>query len=54
MEKIVYQDLYQFHFLSDVVFSPGHGGSTSVGELGLTVKSTGRMLPCGSTGRWTP
>ena len=22
MEKIVYQDLYQFHFLSDVVFSP--------------------------------
>ena len=41
-------------YAADVVFSPGHGGSTSVGELGLTVKSTGRMLPCGSTGRWTP
>ena len=31
-----------------------HGGKTAVGELGLPVKSTGIMLPCGSTGRWTP
>jgi 23S rRNA (cytosine1962-C5)-methyltransferase len=41
-------------YASDVVFGGIHGGSTAVGELGLTVKSTGLMLPCGSTGRWTP
>ena len=41
-------------YASDVVFGQDHGGSTAVGELGLKVKSTGLMLPCGSTGRWTP
>ena len=41
-------------YASDVVFGESHGGSTTVGELGLRVKSTGLMLPCGSTGRWTP
>ena len=41
-------------YASDVVFGAGHGGHTAVGELGLPVKSTGIMLPCGSTGRWTP
>ena len=41
-------------YASDVVFGAEHGGKTTVGELGLPVKSTGIMLPCGSTGRWTP
>ena len=41
-------------YASDVVFGEKHGGHTQVGELGLPVKSTGIMLPCGSTGRWTP
>ena len=41
-------------YASDVVFGADHGGSTAVGELGLPVRSTGRMLPCGAAGRWTP
>ena len=41
-------------YAADVVFGAKHGGCTQVGELGLPVKSTGKMLPCGSTGRWTP
>ena len=30
------------------------GGRVEASELGLTCRSTGLMLPCGSTGRWTP
>lgn len=30
------------------------GGHTESSEIGLPVKSTGLILPCGSTGRWTP
>ena len=41
-------------YASDVVFGAAHGGSTAVGELGLPVKESGLILPCGSTGRWTP
>ena len=41
-------------YASDVVFGADHGGHTAVGELGLPVRSTGIMLPCGATGRWTP
>ena len=41
-------------YASDVVFGGTHGGTTAVGELGLPVKSSGLMLPCGATGRWTP
>jgi 23S rRNA (cytosine1962-C5)-methyltransferase len=41
-------------YAADVVFGGVHGGKTAVGELGLPVKSSGIMLPCGSTGRWTP
>ena len=37
-----------------VVFGAVAGGKTAVGELGLPVKSTGLMLPCGAAGRWTP
>ena len=41
-------------YASDVVFGARHGGHTTVGELGLPVRDSGLMLPCGSTGRWTP
>ena len=41
-------------YASDVVFGQLRGGSTAVGELGLPVQSTGFVLPCGATGRWTP
>ncbi len=41
-------------YASDSVFSAAYGGHTEVGELGLPVRASGRMLPCGATGRWTP
>ena len=41
-------------YASDVVFGAAAGGHTAVGELGLPVKSSGLMLPCGAAGRWTP
>ena len=41
-------------YASDLAFGTGHGGKTAVGELGLPVKSSGLMLPCGAAGRWTP
>jgi 23S rRNA (cytosine1962-C5)-methyltransferase len=41
-------------YVSDTVFSAKFGGQTRNGELGLPVKSTGFMLPCGAAGRWTP
>ena len=41
-------------YVSDTVFAAKFGGRTAVGELGLPVKQTGFMLPCGATGRWTP
>ena len=41
-------------YASDLAFGAGHGGKTAVGELGLPVRSSGLMLPCGAAGRWTP
>jgi 23S rRNA (cytosine1962-C5)-methyltransferase len=41
-------------YAADAVFSAKFGGHTEVGELGLPVTSTGFVLPCGATGRWTP
>ena len=41
-------------YASDVVFGSTHGGKTEVGELGLPVRSSGLMLPCGAAGRWMP
>ena len=41
-------------YASDVVFGGIHGGKTVSGELGLPVRESGLMLPCGATGRWTP
>jgi len=37
-----------------VVFGAKYGGKTEAGELGLMVKESGLVLPCGATGRWTP
>ena len=33
---------------------PKYGGHTEAGELGLPVRDSGLILPCGATGRWTP
>ena len=41
-------------YAADSVFGPLYGGSTEAGELGLPVKASGLVLPCGATGRWTP
>ena len=41
-------------YASDVVFGARYGGRTEAGELGLPVKESGLILPCGATGRWTP
>ena len=41
-------------YASDVVFGSRYGGKTEAGELGLPVKESGLVLPCGATGRWTP
>lgn len=41
-------------YASDVVFGAKYGGKTEAGELGLPVKTSGLILPCGATGRWTP
>ena len=41
-------------YASDVVFGSVYGGKTEAGELGLPVKESGLILPCGATGRWTP
>ena len=41
-------------YVSDTVFSAKFGGKTCNGELGLPVKSSGFVLPCGAAGRWTP
>ena len=40
-------------YISDSLFSAKYGGHTESGELGLPVKQSGLVLPCGSTGRWT-
>ena len=39
-------------YASDVVFQ-SFGGKTVAGELGLPVRQSGLVLPCGATGRWT-
>ena len=40
-------------YLLDTILGPKYGGHTESRELGLPVKSTGLILPCGATGRWT-
>ena len=41
-------------YASDAVLAEDYGGKTAAGELGLPVKQSGLILPCGATGRWTP
>ena len=41
-------------YVADSVLGPRFGGHTDSQELGLPVKSTGLILPCGATSRWTP
>ena len=40
-------------YLLDAVLCPRFGGHTEAQELGLPVKASGLILPCGATGRWT-
>ena len=39
-------------YLLDTLITARFGGSGESGELGLPVRDTGLVLPCGSTGRW--
>lgn len=39
--------------LLDSLITPRFGGHTESEELGLPVKDTGLILPCGAAGRWT-
>lgn len=41
-------------YAADSVFSARYGGRTACEELGLPVRQSGLILPCGATGRWTP
>ena len=40
-------------YIMDSIFTKRFGGHSECGELGLPVKDSGLVLPCGSTGRWT-
>ena len=40
-------------YIMDSIFTKRFGGRSECGELGLPVKDSGLILPCGSTGRWT-
>ena len=40
-------------YIMDTLVTKKYGGHTECGELGLPVRDTGLVLPCGSTGRWT-
>ena len=39
-------------YIMDTLITAKHGGGTECGELGLPVRDSGLVLPCGSTGRW--
>lgn len=39
-------------YLLNVLMVPKLGGTVSAGEIGLTVTSTGMVLPCGNTAIW--
>ena len=40
-------------YLLSVEIVPRFGGHVEAGEVGLPVKDTGLVLPCGAAGRWT-
>ena len=39
-------------YILDTLITKKHGGAAQCGELGLPVRDSGLVLPCGSTGRW--
>ena len=39
-------------YILDTLITKKHGGGAQCGELGLPVRDSGLVLPCGSTGRW--
>lgn len=39
-------------YLLEAVILPGRGGSVQAEEVGLPVKASGSILPCGAAGRW--
>ena len=41
-------------YCADTVYASRFGGRTMAGELGLPVRQSGLILPCGAAGRWTP
>lgn len=41
-------------YVADSVLGPKYGGHTDSQELGLPVKESGLILPCGATSCWTP
>ena len=41
-------------YCADTVYAARYGGSTKAGELGLPVKASGLVLPCGAAGRGAP
>ncbi|MCD8378776.1 MAG: class I SAM-dependent methyltransferase [Lachnospiraceae bacterium] len=40
-------------YMMSTVLCPRHGGSVEAGEIGLPVTSSGLILPCGASGRWS-
>ncbi len=40
-------------YLLSLEVAKKHGGSVAADELGLPVRSTGLILPCGASGRWS-
>lgn len=40
-------------YMLSVEIIPARGGAVTAGELGLPVTSTGLVLPCGASGRWS-
>ena len=39
-------------YLLDTLITKKHGGHSDSQELGLPVRDSGLVLPCGCTGRW--
>ncbi len=40
-------------YMIGTAICPKHGGRVEAGEIGLPVTSTGLVLPCGASGRWS-
>ena len=40
-------------YMIGTAICPKHGGNVEASEIGLPVTSTGLVLPCGASGRWS-